>query len=531
VTPPRDAAACQQAQPAAVSESAVSFGQTVQTLADLLPARAAEPLTATRPALLFESDLYSYADLDAASSRVAQALRAAGIGPGDVVCQVMASRPEMVVNLFGVFKAGATYAPLNPALTTPELAEQLGDCRPRLIVVDGERLDRVAAAGSALAGGQIWNVDGPKGQGLGGRLGQAPADRPAVAIDPNGPAVLFYSSGTTGRPKGIQLSHRALLTNAGQVLARTGAAPDDRLLVVMPIFHANGLCNQTILPALAGASVVLQPRFLLDQFWGWVAHYQPTYFTAVPTLLSRLVDAPPDRSTERSSLRFVRSGAAPLPLEVQRRFEARFGLPVVVSYGLAEATCTVTMNPPGWERRLGSVGTVLEGLALRVVDAHGADLPRGEVGEVAVQGPTLMLGYHGRPEATLEAVPDGWLRTGDLGYLERDGHLFLTDRKKDVINRGGENIASREVEEALYAHPAVAEAAVVGLPDREYGERVLACVVLKPGREADQHTLLVHCRARLARFKVPERLELLDELPKNAVGKIAKTELRQRYGQ
>ena len=498
------------------------------TLADVLTTQAGHPERKNRPALLFESDVYSYADLESASNRVAQALLAAGLRPGQVVCQVLASRPELIVNLFGVLKAGAIYAPLNPALTERELAVQLADCRPAVVIADGPRADPVRRAADGLPECQVFDVDAPPSEELGALVREAPDARPELPLDPAGPALLFYTSGTTGRPKGVLLSHRAVLTNAQQVLERTGAGPDDRLLVVMPIFHVNGLVNQTVLPALAGASVALRPRFVLDDFWPSVARYRPTYFTAVPTLLRRLLDAPPSPAgADPDSLRFVRTGAAPLPVEVQRRFEQRFGRPVIQSYGLAEATCTVAMNPPSWERRPGSVGPALPGLNIRIADEAGAHQPPGRAGEVVVRGPTLMLGYLNRPEATAEALPDGWLRTGDLGYLDPDGYLYLTDRKKDVIIRGGENISAREVEEVLYAHPAVAEAAVVGLPDPEYGERALACVVLRPGASPDRAALLAHCRAHLARFKVPERLAFLDELPKNAVGKIAKQELRE----
>lgn len=219
-----------------------------------------------------------------------------------------------------------------------------------------------------------------------------------------------------------------------------------------------------------------------------------------------------------------------MPVELQRRFEERFGLPVIVSFGLTEATCTVTMNPPTRkDRRLGSVGTALDGLKVRVLAPNGSEQPVGSVGEVVTQGPSVMLGYLGRPNETAAAVPDGWLRTGDLGYLDQDGYLFLTDRSKDIIVRGGENVSPREVEEVLYAHPLVAEAAVLGLPDATYGERVVAFVVPRdrpssPGRLIDD--LLAHCRERLARFKVPQ-IEVLENLPKNAVGKVSKQELRE----
>jgi long-chain acyl-CoA synthetase len=367
---------------------------------------------------------------------------------------------------------------------------------------------------------------------LSAQLNDGPAS-PPLPIDPDCPAVLCYTSGTSGQAKGVQLSHRNILANARQVLDRTGLRSEDRLLVIMPIFHANGLCNQVVVPFLAGASIVLRQRFVLEEFWPAVAQFRPTYFTAVPTILSRLLEGPvPPPQAQRSSLRFVRTGAAPLSIEVQQRFEERFGLPVIVSYGLTEATCTVTMNPPTLkDRRLGSVGMALEGVNVLVLGPDGTEQPVGTVGEIVTQGPSVMLGYLGLPKETAEAIPDGWLRTGDLGYLDKDGYLFLSDRKKDLIIRGGENISPREVEEALYAHATVAEAAVLGLPDPAYGEQVVAFVVLREQLQSPADVveeLLAHCRVRLARFKVPAHIEVLHDLPKNAVGKIAKRELRER---
>lgn len=494
----------------------------VRTLADVLANRAA----AGRPALLFDEQVYTHADLDAVSNQAAQALIGQGVRPGDIVCQVLGSRPELIINLFGIIKCSAIYAPLNPSLTERELGAQLADCRASLVIADTELVgQKVELAVTALPGCRVL----PAAE-LSAQLKEGPPP-PSLPIDPDRPAVLCYTSGTSGHAKGVQLSHRNILANAQQVLNRTGLKPEDRLLVIMPIFHANGFCNQVVVPFLAGASIVLRRRFVLEEFWPAVAQYRPTYFTAVPTILSRLLEgSEPPPQAQRSSLRFARTGAAPLSIEVQQRFEERFGLPVIVSYGLTEATCTVTMNPPTLEnRRLGSVGIALEGVKVRVLGPDGTEQPVGTVGEIVTQGPSLMLGYLGLPKETAEAMPDGWLRTGDLGYVDKDGYLFLSDRKKDLIIRGGENISPREVEEALYAHATVAEAAVLGLPDPVYGEQVVAFVVLRDqsrSRADVVEELLAHCRVRLARFKVPAHIEVLHDMPKNAVGKIAKRELR-----
>jgi long-chain acyl-CoA synthetase len=497
----------------------------METLADLFANQAA---SSEQPALLFDDLIYTYADLEALSNQTAHALISNGVRPDDIICQVVGSRPELIINLFGIIKCGATYAPLNPSLTERELAAQLTDCQAALVIADDDLVgQKIEKAVSTLPKCRVLSVIELSAHL--GNMSRSPLNR---SIDPEGTAVLCYTSGTTGRSKGVQLSHRNILTNARQVRDRTGVGPEDRLLVIMPIFHANALCNQVVVPFLTGASIVLRRRFVLEEFWPAVIKYRPTYFTAVPTILSRLLEGPePPARAQRSSLRFVRTGAAPLPVEVQRRFEERFGLPVIVSYGLTEATCTVTMNPPTREgRRLGSVGTALDGLEVRVLAPNGSEQPVGSVGEVVTQGPSVMLGYLGLPNDTEAAMPDGWLRTGDLGYLDQDGYLFLTDRSKDLIVRGGENISPREVEEVLYMHPLVAEAAVLGLPDAAYGERVVAFVVPRDRRSSSAtlvEELLTHCRERLARFKVPQ-IEVLEEIPKNAVGKVSKQELRGR---
>ena len=496
----------------------------VETLADLLIGR---PALSNRTALLFSDQAYTYADLESQSNQVANALIAQNIQSGDFVCQAVASRPELIVNLFGILKSGARYAPLNPSLTERELSEQLTDCRPTVLIAEDEVAEKLRDAPASAPGLRLWRVGEWAAE-----CRRMPDKRPSREVDPQGPALLFYTSGTSGRSKGVQLAHKQVLINARQVLERTDAGPEDRLLVVMPVFHANGFCNQVVLPLLAGASIALRPRFVRDEFWSEVARYRPTYFTAVPTIMSRLLDGPElSPAAERSSLRFVRTGAAPLSLELQRRFESRFELPVISSYGLTEATCTVTMNPATREgRRLGSVGKALDGLELMVLGEDNSARPAREIGEVAVRGPTVMLGYRGLPEATAEAIQDGWLRTGDLGYLDEDGYLFLTDRKKDIIIRGGENISSREIEEVLTAHPLVSEAAVVGAPDAQYGEQVVAFVVLRDrasSLKCVEAELLAHCRVRLARFKVPARIEEINDLPKNAIGKVLKQALTE----
>jgi len=493
-----------------------------QTIGEILPAQAARAELAGKPALFFGDQVYTYAQLDAAAANAGARLRACAVGDGDAVALVLPNAAALVAYLFGVLGIGAVVVPLNPALlahellhmvqacgaraivTTPDLAAQFERMRPgspwlpRVIALDPARpLDCAGTAARGIAGGG--------------------ADRTAFVI---------FTAGTTGRPKGVRLTHRNVLANTAQVAQRTALTPADRVLHIMPLFHVNGLMNNTILPLRAGASIVLRPRFDGGEFWSVVASMRPTYFTAVPTVFSRLMDAW-DARAQTGSLRFVRSGAAPMTPALQRLVEERLGVPVVVSYGLSEATCTCTMNPPGWARRAGSVGTALADETVAALGPDGRPLPPRAVGEIAVKGPNVMAGYLNAPDATAQALRDGWLHTGDLGYVDEDGFVFLTDRQKDLIIRGGENISPREVEDALLAHPAVAEAAVVGAPDREWGEVVVAFVVPAVGLRPAVDQLQRSCRERLARFKVPHRIEVVPALPLTTVGKVDKARLRE----
>ena len=474
-----------------------------------------------RPALYFERDVYTYADLEAASSNAAQRLSASGVRPGDAVALLVPSSAVLVAYLFGILRCGATVLPLNPGFTPREVAALLADADARAIVTTADLAAQLDSSGtSADAGRRVVQVDPAQ------RLDCAPGEGvPPVDAAPEHLAFLVYTSGTTGRPKGVMLTHRNVLANTAQVAARTGLTSDDRVLHVMPLFHVNGLMNNTILPLRAGASIVLRPRFDLAEFWPTVAAFRPTYFTAVPTVFARLMNAWDDRA-DTKSLRFVRSGAAPMTPALQREVEGRLGVPVVLSYGLSEATCTCTMNPPGWTRKEGSVGPALPDATVAVMDDEGRPQGTGNVAEIAVRGPNVMAGYRGAPDATAKAVRDGWLYTGDMGYLDADGFLYLTDRKKDLIVRGGENISPREVEEVLMAHPAIAEAAVVGKRDREWGEEVVAFVVASSGSRVALEELEAFCRERLARFKVPRRIEVVGALPLTGVGKVDKAWLR-----
>ena len=341
--------------------------------------------------------------------------------------------------------------------------------------------------------------------------------------------MLMYTSGTTGTPKGALLSHGNLVHAGRSVSAAHRFTPADRVLSSLPLYHVNGQCIATISPLVSGGSIVMPHRFSLSQWWSLVERYRPTWLNVVPTIIAYLLNGPdltPEQAAACRAVRFARSASAPLPPEHHRAFEARFGISVLEGMGLTECASVAFANPldPA-ARKIGSPGLPL-GLAARVVVPGGAELPTGERGEIELRGQNVMLRYHKDPEATARTLrPGGWLATGDLGYRDADGFYFITGRLKELIIKGGENIAPREIDEAVLKHPAVLEAAAVGIPDREYGQEILACVVLKPGVACTEAELRAHCLATLGRYKSPKEFRFLAELPKGPSGKVQRLKL------
>jgi acyl-CoA synthetase (AMP-forming)/AMP-acid ligase II len=351
-------------------------------------------------------------------------------------------------------------------------------------------------------------------------------DAPTVSVSDSDLALLIYTSGTTGNPKGVMLTHANLDAMTASFIEWFAMTPEDHSLLVLPLFHANGIVLGTLSVLRAGGQVTITGRFSRDRFFADVERFRPTYFSAVPAIYALLSALPREVRPDTSSLRFAVCGAAPMPAELIGRFERRFGVTIVEGYGLSETTTASTINPLHGVRKPGTVGLALPGQRVAVVDDAGAQLPLGAVGEIVISGPVVMAGYLGRPEATAETIVDGWLHTGDLGRFDEDGYLQIVDRLKDMIIRGGENVYPKEIENALYLHEGVLEAAVVGRRDDVLGEVPVAFVALRPDAEASADDLLAVCAAHLASFKRPEAVRFLDELPKNAVGKIDKRRLR-----
>jgi acyl-CoA synthetase (AMP-forming)/AMP-acid ligase II len=446
---------------------------------------------------------------------VAGLLAQRGVRRGDVVATLLPNRVELVLTLFAAWRLGAAVTPINPALTDSEAAYQLEDSATRLVVLD----NRPSPAGTAdaLDVADLWTC-----------VETSPDDESPV-LDPDGLALLIYTSGTTGKPKGVMLDHANLTAMCEMALVSFEFDQSDHCLLVLPLFHVNGIVVSVLTPLLAGASATIAGRFSPDRFFADVERCRPTYFSAVPAIYAMLSNLPESVRPDTSSLRFVICGAAPMPAELIERFERRYGVVLVEGYGLSEGTCASTVNPLSGVRKPGTVGLPMPGQRVELVDPDGNRVPPGESGEVVVAGPNVMRGYLNRPGETAKTVVDGWLHTGDVGRFDEDGYLVLVDRVKDMIIRDGENIYPKEIESVLYQHPSVLEVAVVGRPHEVHGEVPVGYVSLRDGPGATVEELLEHAREHLSKYKVPVELTLLESLPKNSVGKIDKPTLRSSF--
>ncbi|GAA3523072.1 class I adenylate-forming enzyme family protein [Nocardioides daeguensis] len=447
--------------------------------------------------------------------RLARQLGDLGVAPGDTVAVMLPNCAEIITTMFAAWHRGSALTPVNAVLTDDEARYQLQDSAAAVLVGDERARELAASVGIAWLDAASIHT---------GHSAPEPDDGPVATAEDF--ALIIYTSGTTGRPKGVLLDHANLDAMSASLVEHFSLTSADTSLLVLPLFHANGLIAGTLAPLRAGGDVVVAPRFSPDTFWDLVETHRPTYFSAVPTIYA-VLEARTERAVDTSSLRFLVCGAAPMPAELIVRFEERFGVPVVEGYGLSESSVASNINPLDGPRKPGTVGIALPGQEVAVVSSSGEQLPPGARGEVVIRGANVMRGYLGRPEETAKVIRDGWLHTGDVGIIDEDGYLSIVDRIKDLIIRGGENIYPKEIEECLYAHPAVLEAAVVGRPDAVLGEVPVAYVAPRPGHVVTSEELHAHCAERLARYKVPAEFEVRTELPKNSVGKLVKGLLRE----
>nr|WP_239029256.1 AMP-binding protein [Pseudonocardia acidicola] len=443
----------------------------------------------------------------------AGALQRRGVEPGDVVAVVLPNRVELVVALFAAWRLGAAVTPVNPALTAAEARYQIEDSGAVVVLGDG-------------SGPDVATMDVADLPAVAAGAGPAP-----VPADPAALALLIHTSGTTGRPKGVMLDHANLTAMCAMAIASVGLGPSDHSLLVLPLFHVNGIVVSVLSPLLAGGRATIAGRFRPAAFFPAVEAVRPTYFSAVPAIYAMLATLPEEVRPDTSSLRLAICGAAPMPAELIGRFERRYRIPIVEGYGLSEGTCASTINPVGGIRKPGTVGLPIPGQEVAIVDARGRRVTDGSPGEVVVRGPNVMCGYLNRPEETARTVVDGWLHTGDVGRFDEDGYLVLVDRIKDMIIRGGENIYPKEIESVLHSHPAVLEVAVVGRAHTVLGEVPVAFVTLNPGATATAAQLHEHCAGSLSTYKRPADIVMVPTLPRNPVGKIDKIRLRDRLAE
>jgi len=465
----------------------------------------------------------SYGELDDQSARVAGLLADRGIAPGTPIGIMLPNVPEFASVYYGILRTGAVVVPMNPLLKAREIAYYLGDSGAPVIFAWHITAPEVEI-GAKEAGAEAILVDPATFPDILATASPAPQVVDRAAYDT---AVVLYTSGTTGHPKGAELTHANLINNVEVSAADLfQLGPDDLIFGGLPLFHAFGQTCTLNAAIMTGASLTVLPRFDAAKALGILADQRVTIFAGVPTMFSALLHVPDRSDYDVSALRLCISGGAAMPVEVLRQFEDAFDCIVLEGYGLSETSPVASFNHPGRERKPGSIGTPIRGVEMRVVDASGAEVPQGEVGEIAIRGHNIMKGYLNRPEATAEAVSDdGWFRTGDIGRVDEDGYYYIVDRKKDLIIRGGYNIYPREIEEVLYEHPEVAEAAVVGIPHPELGEEVGAAVALKPGATVTPDELRSYVKSQVAAYKYPRRVWIVDALPKGPTGKILKKEI------
>ena len=498
-------------------------------LASNLARRAAE--RPAHPAILFEGRRIGYAELDTQASRLAHALVAHGVSAGDRVALFLPNVPEFAIVFFAAQKLGAVTVSINAIFRSAEVEYLLNDSGAKVVFTVGELAQFVPRERCpALEQVVICEGDTPAGAAT---LAAWCAGRDArfelVERAADAPASLLYSSGTTGFPKGVTLTQSNISSNVATAARYSGYRPDDRLAVFLPLFHVYGQNYIMNAAVQAGATIVLFRRFVPDPVLEAIARERVTLFFGVPTIFIGLLSMDLSKY-DLSSIRYEMSAAATMPEEISRRWTERFGRRVYEGYGLTECSPFACYNDLV-EHRFGSVGRAVDGFELAIFDEADRELPRGEWGEIVIRGPGVMKGYWNRPEDTAQALRGGWLHSGDIGRMDDDGYVFIVDRVKDMINLSGFKVWPAEVEQYLYKLPQVQEVAVYGLPHPDKGEQVVAAVVPKPGQRLTADEVIAYCRANIAAYKVPARVDIVSELPKSATGKILKRVLRDQAGQ
>ena len=476
-----------------------------------------------RTAAITDEDAMTYAELDTASARLATLLEREGIGAGDRVGVMLPNIAAAPIAYYGIWRLGAIAVPMNPLMRGREVQFYLSNTDSKALI-GTPGFAGAATDGAESAGAKLWLVDDAE-------LSRLTADLPEfgspVERADSDTAVILHTSGTTGTPKGAELTHGNLGSNQDVIVRLVKLTDEDVVLACLPLFHVFGMTCAMNAAIAAGAGLSLLARFDPAKAIERIRRDRVTVLEAVPTMYSALLSVadqfPPEAT---ATLRTCVSGGAALPVAVLNDFEKTFNAVILEGYGLSETSPAVTFNHPDAERRPGSIGTPIEGVQVRLVDAEGNEVPTGTPGEIQIKGPNVMKGYWNLPDATAEAIKDGWFSTGDIAVVDADGYYYVVDRKKDLIIRGGYNVYPREVEEALYEHPAVAAVAVIGIPHESLGEEVGAAVVLKAGASAELEELRRFVKGRVAAYKYPRRIWFVDSLPTGPTGKLLRRKVK-----
>ena len=489
-----------------------------------------------KPALVLGERILDYAGLRKAAKKFANALVSMGIESGDKVAIMLPNVPEYVIAYYGILNAGAAVVPLNGLLQGPEVAYHL-DNSDAVAFVAWEDFLETAQEGYEDAEDckNLIVVESPDGEGapegtpaFKGLLSDQPAEFDVAPTMPDDTAVVIYTSGTTGRPKGAELSHFNLFFNTVYKSDNLlNLREDDVGMAVLPLFHIFGQTTVMNAGIYSGNTIAMVPRFEPGTTLETIQDNGVTTFVGVPTMYQYLLRHPDVGNYDTSSLRLGISGGDSMPVEVLKNFEEKFGVVILEGYGLSETSPGACFNRSSEERKVGSIGVPFWGVELKTVDENNEEVPVGEHGELLVRGHNVMKGYYNNPEATEESMKNGWFYTGDVATKDEDGYFFIVDRVKDLVVRGGYNVYPREVEEAIYEHPGVAEVAVIGVPHEDLGEEVVAVIAMEEGESASEDEIISFVQERVARYKYPRRVTFMDELPKNATGKILKRELAE----
>ncbi len=490
-----------------------------------------------KTAIIFRDQQTTYAEFDRRANQVANALIGLGVQKGDRVGVLLHNIPLFLEAYYGILRAGAIVVPMNVLYKTGEVAYIMQDSGAHVLLTFAPFAPvALAAAAESPDLNQVIvaaPVEIPGARSWAEVIATAPETPPTVATDESDLAVLSYTSGTTGRPKGAMLTHGNLLANCDQNSRIEGISlrSDDVVWLALPLFHIYGMNVGMNNAILNGATMLVVERFEPLATLEGIQRHRATVIFGAPPMFIAWSQVPTLREIDLSSVRFIATGAAAMPVAVLNLFQELTGAPISEGYGLSESSPVLTANAAGPHIKPGTVGPAIPGVEIKIVDDAGNELPHGQMGELIARGPNIMTGYWHQPQATADALRDGWLYTGDLATEDDDGYFTIVDRKKDMIVVSGYNVYPREVEETLYRHPAVADAAVVQFPDPYQGESVLAFVVLKAGQNVSAQDLIDFCRSEIAVFKCPRRVEFIDVLPKNNTGKVLRRELRDRAQQ